>query len=151
MLGIKDYKGLSLEIALDRFEKVKKTIEEVYPKIEKDKKLKETTDKFLSQVKQYINTTEKRIKNKYNYVEYNNYNGKVRNTKEEIAKFLKETEMAAQQKKKVNYFVEDKKPKFKDSPSIYTNELKNNNNYNNQNNINNKNKNEENKKIITND
>ena len=152
MLGIKDYKGLSLEIALDRFEKVKKTIEEVYPKIEKDKKLKETTDKFLSQVKQYINTTEKRIKNKYNYVEYNNYNGKVRNTKEEIAKFVKETEMAAQQRKKVNYFVEDKKPKYRDSPSIYTNELKNNiNNNNQQNNINNQNKKDESKKIITND
>ena len=88
MLGLKDYKGLSLEIALDRFEKVKKTIEEVYPKIEKDKKLKETTDKFLSQVNQYIDITEKRIKNKYNYVEYNNYSGKIRNTKEEIAKFV---------------------------------------------------------------
>ena len=72
MLGQKDYKGLSLEIALDRFEKVKAIIDEVYPKIEKDKKLKETTDKFLAQVKQYISTTEKRIKNKYNYVEYNN-------------------------------------------------------------------------------
>ena len=60
--------------------------------------------------------------------------------------------MAAQQRKKINYFIEDKKPKFKDSPSIYVNELKNNmNNNNRQNNMNNNNKNNENMKIITND
>ena len=100
MLGIKDYKGLSLEMALIKFEKVKKTIDEVYPKIEKNKNLKETTDKFLDQVKQYMNATDKRIKSKYNYIDYN-YSGKVRNTKEEIARFLKETEMASQQKKKL--------------------------------------------------
>lgn len=45
-----------------------------------------------------MNSTDKRIKSKYNYIEYN-YTGKVRNTKEEIARFLKETEMASQQKK----------------------------------------------------
>ena len=150
MLGIKDYKGLSLEMALIKFEKVKKTIDEVYPKIEKNKNLKETTDKFLDQVKQYMNSTDKRIKSKYNYIEYN-YTGKVRNTKEEIARFLKETEMASQQKKKINYFINDQKPKYKDSPSLYSNELKNNINKNNVCNNNNTANKKDDKKIITND
>ena len=150
MLGIKDYKGLSLEMALIKFEKVKKTIDEVYPKIEKNKNLKETTDKFLDQVKQYMNATDKRIKSKYNYIEYN-YTGKVRNTKEEIARFLKETEMASQQKKKINYFINDQKPKYKDSPSLYSNELKNNINKNNVCNNNNTANKKDDKKIITND
>ena len=149
MQGVRYYKGLSLEIALDSFEKVKVIIDEVYPKIEKDKDLKETTDKFLTQVKQYINTTEKRIKNKYNYTPTYNYGGKITDPKKEVAKFLKETERASQQRKKINYFVSDTKPKYKDSPSMYTNELKNNvNNATNKNNNVNK---KDDKSIITND
>ena len=160
MLGLKDYKGLSLEIALDRFEKAKEIIDEVYPKIEKDKKqkeLKEKTDKFLAQLKQYISTTEKRIKNKYSYTTYN-YSGKITDPKTEVAKFLKETERASEErKKKINYIImNNQKPKYNDSPSYYINEsknnpMRNNNNYNlNNNNNNNQNKKDD-KKIITND
>ena len=151
MLGMKDYKGLNLEIALDRFEKVKGIIDEVYPKIEKDKKLKETTDNFLNQVKQYITTTENRIKTKYTFTPTYNYSGKITDPKTEVAKFLKETQMASQ-RKKVNYFINDKKPKYKDTPSMYINEARNNNinNMNNMNNNNLPNKKDE-KKIITND
>ena len=146
--GVNYYKGLTLEIALDCFEKVKAIIDEVYPKIEKDKELKEKTDKFLSQVKQYISTTEKRIKNKYNYVPTYNFSGKITDPKKEVAKFLKETERASQERKKINYFIPDKKQKYKDYPSMYTNELKNNINNNNINNNQNK---KDDKSIITND
>ena len=151
MLGIKDYKGLSLEIALDRFEKVKEIIDEVYPKIEKDEKLKETTDKFLSQVKQYITSTELRIKNKYNYIPTYNYSGKIIDPKKEVANFLKQTQLNSQ-RQKINYFGNEAKPRFKDSPSMYTNQYQNNLNMNN--NLNNKNTNQskkDDKKIITND
>jgi len=148
MLGMKDYNALNLEIALDRFEKVKEKIDEVYPKIEKDKKLKETTDNFLNRVKQYITTTENRIKTKYTFTPTYNYSGRITDPKTEVAKFLKETQMASQ-RKKVNYFINDKKPKYKDTPSMYTNEVRNNN-INNMNNNNLPNKKDE-KKIITND
>ena len=94
MMGVKDYKGLSLEIALDRFEKVKKIIEEVYPKIEKNEKLKETTDKFLNQVKQYITTTEKRIQTKYNFTPSYAYSSQSTDAKTEVARFLKEAELS---------------------------------------------------------
>ena len=152
MLGIKDYKSINLEIALDRFEKVKEIIDEVYPKIEKDKKLKETTDKFLAQVKQYMSTTQTRIKNKYNFVPTYSYSGKVSDPKKEVARFLKET--MESKKPKINYFAEiNQKPKFKDSPSMYINQYKNNNiNNNNNANANNNTANKKDgKSIITND
>ena len=151
MLGIKDYKSINLEIALDRFEKAKEIIDEVYPKIEKDKKLKETTDKFLENLKRYMSTTQNRIKTKYNYVPTYSFGGKTLDPKQEVARFLKETERASKQKPKINYFAElNKKPKFRDSPSMYINQYKNNN-INNNNTNNNANNKKDGKSIITND
>ena len=99
MQGITNYKKLNYEISLDIFERVKETIEEVYPKIEKNEDMKKKTDNFLKQVKQYIDTTNKQIKQKYNYVPSYNY-GAITDAKKEVAKFLKETELAAQERKK---------------------------------------------------
>ena len=153
MDGLNDIKKINLEIALDKFERVKATIEEVYPKIEKDEKMKETTDNFLKKVKQNIDYTEKRIKQKYNYVPSYNYKGT--DAKEEVAKFLKETEIASQErKKKLANIINDIKSKPKDSPSYYMNQNRNYNNYNNMNNNANNNNNapkQDDKKIITND
>jgi ATP-dependent 26S proteasome regulatory subunit len=153
MQGIMDCKKYNYEIGLDKFEKVKATIEEVYPKIEKDEKMKKTTDDFLKQVNKNIDITEKRIKQKYNYVPAYNYAGV--DAKQEVARFLKETELAAQErKKKLTNIITSIKKKPKDSPSYYMND--NNNNYdnnvngNNNNNINNNQKKDD-QKIITND
>ena len=152
MQGIMDCKKYNYEIGLDKFEKVKATIEEVYPKIEKDEKMKKTTDDFLKQVNKNIDITEKRIKQKYNYVPSYNYAGT--DAKQEVARFLKETELAAQErKKKLTSIITNIKKKPKDSPSYYMNE---NNNYNNNvngnnNNINNNNQKKDDQKIITND
>ena len=52
--GVKDYKSFSLELALDKFEKVDKIIKEAYPHIKNNPNLKETTDKFQRQVTQYL-------------------------------------------------------------------------------------------------
>ena len=156
MDGLNDCKKLNYEIGLDKFERVKATIEEVYPKIEKDEQLKdmkETTDNFLKQVNQKIDYAEKKIKQKYNYVPTYNYSAQ--NAKEEVANFLKATELASQERKKkfVN-ILNDIKSKPKDSPSYYMNQNRNynnaNNNMNNNNNNNNAPKNDD-KKIITND
>ena len=155
MDGLNDCKKINYEIGLDKFERVKATIEEVYPKIEKDEKLKdmkETTDNFLKQVNQKIEYTEQKIKQKYNYVPTYNYSAQ--NAKEEVAKFLKATEMASQErKKKYINILNDIKGKPKDSPSYYMNQNRNNNNFNNNanNNNNNASKQDDNKKIITND
>jgi len=151
MQGIMDCKKYNYEIGLDKFERVKATIEEVYPKIEKDEKMKKTTDDFLKQVNKNIDITEKRIKQKYNYVPSYNYAGT--DAKQEVARFLKETELAAQErKKKLTSIITNIKKKPKDSPSYYMNE---NNNYNNNVNANNNNVNNNQKKddqkIITND
>jgi len=154
MQGITNYKKLNYEISLDIFERVKATIEEVYPKIEKNEDMKKKTDNFLKQVKQYIDTTNKQIKQKYNYVPSYNY-GAITDAKKEVAKFLKETELAAQErKKKINMIFTEVKKKPRDSPSYYMNEnqnFNNNNNINNQNINNNNNQKDDNKKIITND
>jgi len=151
MQGIMDCKKYNYEIGLDKFERVKATIEEVYPKIEKDENMKKTTDDFLKQVNKNIDITEKRIKQKYNYVPSYNYAGT--DAKKEVARFLKETELAAQErKKKLTSIITNIKKKPKDSPSYYMNE---NNNYNNNVNANNNNVNNNQKKddqkIITND
>ena len=151
MQGIMDCKKYNYEIGLDKFERVKATIEEVYPKIEKDENMKKTTDDFLKQVNKNIDITEKRIKQKYNYVPSYNYAGT--DAKQEVARFLKETELAAQErKKKLTSIITNIKKKPKDSPSYYMNE---NNNYNNNVNANNNNVNNNQKKddqkIITND
>ena len=150
MQGINDCKKLNYEIGLDKFERVKQTIEKVYPKIEKDEKMKETTDDFLKQVNLNIDLTEKRIKKKYDYAPTYNYTGL--NAKEEVARFLKETELAAQKRKKeLTSIISDIKKKPKDSPSYYMNEKKNFDN-NTNNNINNNNtQKQDDKKIITND
>ena len=152
MQGIMDCKKYNYEIGLDKFEKVKATIEEVYPKIEKDEKMKKTTDDFLKQVNKNIDITEKRIKQKYNYVPAYNYAGV--DAKQEVARFLKETELAAQErKKKLTNIITSIKTKPKDSPSYYMNENNNyNNNVNGNNNINNNNnQKKDDQKIITND
>ena len=155
MQGINDIKKVNYEIGLDKFERIKATIEEVYPKIEKDENMKKITDDFLKQVNQRIDTTQKLIKQKYNYVPSYNYNGL--DAKKEVAKFLKETELASQQrKKKFLSFLTDTKKKSKDSPSYYMNENRNFNNNNNNNVNNNANNNnnkpkDESQKIITND
>ena len=149
--GINDCKKYNYEIGLDKFERIKATIEEVYPKIEKNEEMKKTTDDFLKQVNIYIDKTEKSIKQKYNYVPAYNYQGL--DAKQEVAKFLKETELAAQErKKKITSIITDLKKKPKDSPSYYMNEKpKFNNNANNNVNNNANAPKEEDKKIITND
>ena len=153
MQGITDCKKYNYEIGLDKFERIKKTIEEVYPKIEKDEEMKKTTDDFLKKVNQYITTTERQIKQKYSYVPAYNYSNEL-DAKKEVARFLKETELASQERKKkfVN-IMNDLKQKPKDSPSYYMNNDRNyNNNINNNtnNNPNNAPKKDE-TKIITDD
>ena len=116
--------------------------------------MKKITDDFLKQVNQRIDATQKLIKQKYNYVPSYNYNGL--DAKKEVAKFLKETELASQQrKKKFISLLTDIKKKPKDSPSYYMNKNRNvnNNNNNNNNNANNNNdkQKDESQKIITND
>ena len=154
MDGLNDCKKLNYEIGLDKFERVKATIEEVYPKIEKDEKLKdmkETTDNFLKQVNQKIEYAERKIKQKYNYVPTYNYSAP--NAKEEVANFLKATELASKErKKKVVDILNNIKSKPKDSPSYYMNQNRNyNNNMNNNTNNNNNAPKNDDKKIITND
>lgn len=65
--GVKDYKSFSLEMALDKFEKVSKIIKEAYPHIQNNPALKETTDKFARQVKQYLTSTEYQIEHRFDY------------------------------------------------------------------------------------
>ena len=152
MQGIIDCKKYNHEIGLDKFERVKATIEEVYPKIEKDEEMKKTTDDFLKKVNQYINTTQKQIKNKYSYAPVYNFSNDL-DAKKEVAKFLKETELASQErKKKLVTIFNDMKKKPKDSPSYYMNDDRNyNNNMNNNNNNNANAPKKDETKIITND
>ena len=65
--GTKDYKQFSLELALDKFEKALDLVNKSYPHIVNDPNLKSTTDNFLKQLNQYIQTTKFQIKNKYEY------------------------------------------------------------------------------------
>ena len=154
MQGINEYKKYNFEIALDCFERVKKTIDEAYPKIEKDKDMKSTTDTFLKQVNQYIELANQKIKTKYNYMPSYNYNAL--NAKKEVAKFLKETELAEKERKKKIANMINETIKKKNSPSYFMNEPNNNFNYKYQNNIpqNNNaqnNQQKDDKKIITDD
>ena len=65
--GTNDYKSYSLELALAKFEKALDVVNKTYPHIINDPNLKPTTDNFLKQLNQYINTTKFQIKNKYEY------------------------------------------------------------------------------------
>ena len=127
MQGIIDYKNYNYEIGLDKFERVKATIKEVYPNIEEDEEIKRTTLNFLKQVNQYINITQNQIKRKNGFISSYNYNNDF-NTKKEVIKFPKEN------KKNIVTNVSGIKKVPKDSPSYYMNFDRNNNNINNNNN-----------------
>ena len=122
--GVKDYKNFSLEMALDKFEKVTKMINEAYPHIQNNPNLKETTDKFQRQVKQYLTTTEYQIQHRFDYkstagfadVDYQ------KKKNEEIAQMVRDAE---ESNKKKNYYIPQ------------TNNNVNNNNQPNYNNSNN--------------
>ena len=116
--------------------------------------MKSTTDTFLKQVNQYIELANQKIKTKYNYMPSYNYNAL--NAKKEVAKFLKETELAEKERKKKIANMINETIKKKNSPSYFMNEPNNNFNYKYQNNIpqNNNaqnNQQKDDKKIITDD
>ena len=148
--GVKDYKSFSLEIALDKFEKVSKIIKETYPHVQNNPSLKETTDKFARQVKQYLTSTEYQIQHRFDYkpvAGFADVNSKTRQ-KEEIAQMIRDAE---ESNKKTNYYV----------PQNNTNNSNNQQNYNNNQNVNNNNTNsnkntnsnakKDDKSIVTND
>ena len=147
--GVKDYKSFSLEMALDKFEKVSKIIKEAYPHIQNNPNLKETTDKFARQVKQYLTSTEYQIQHRFDYkstagfadVDYK------KKQKDEIAQMIRDAEDS---NKKTNYI-----PQNNNSNNYINNTQNYNNNPSTNNNINNKNVNNNTKKddksIVTND
>jgi len=92
--GVKDYKNYSLELALDKFEKVSKIIKEAYPYIQNDPKLKETTIKFQRQVNQYLTQTDYQIKHKYDFKSTAGYADTDYKKKQEneIAQMIKDAE-----------------------------------------------------------
>ena len=148
--GVKDYKSFSLELALDKFEKVDKIIKEAYPHIKNNPNLKETTDKFQRQVTQYLTQTEYQIKHRFDYKStagYADVDSSIRQ-KNEIAQMIRDAE---ESNKKQNYYT----PR---NNNINNNIQKNNYNSNNTNINNNQNNNiktnnnkKDDKAIVTND
>ena len=144
-LGQKDYKNYSLELALDKFEKVSKIIKEAYPHIQNDPNLKKTTDSFQRQVNQYLSTTEYQIQHKYDYkstagfadVDYQ------KRKNEEIAQMIRDAE---ESNKKQNYYVPQNNSNTNNNRQNFNKSVNNNSNPNN----NNANKKDD-KSIVTND
>jgi spastin len=144
--GMKDYKNYSLELALDKFEKVAKVIKEVYPFIQNNPNLKETTDKFQRQVNQYLKSTEYQIQHKFDYkstagfadVDYK------KKQKEEIAQMIRDAE---ESNKKKNYYV----PQNNNATVSNNQQNYNNNNQNNAANNKTSNAKKDDKSIVTND
>ncbi len=147
-MGQKDYKNYSLELALDKFEKVNKIIKEAYPHIQNDPSLKETTDKFQRQVNQYLSTTEYQIQHKYDYKSTAGYADVdyQKRKNEEIAQMIRDAE---ESNKKQNYYVPQNNNNTNNNRQNYNNSVNNNSNANN-NNTNNANKKDD-KAIVTND
>ena len=148
--GVKDYKNFSLEMALDKFERVNKMIKEAYPHIQSNPNLKETTDKFQRQVNQYLKSTEYQIQHRFDYKSTAGYADvdyqKKKN--EEIAQMVRDAE---ESNKKNHYYI----PQNNNSNNNNINNSNNQQNYNNSNNNNNNTKNTNNKKddkaIVSND
>ena len=151
--GQKDYKNFSLELALDKFEKVSKIIKDAYPHIQNNPNLKETTDKFQRQVNQFLTQTEYQIQHRFDYKStagYADVDYKKRQ-KEEIAQMVRDAE---ESNKKNNYYIPQSNNNSNSSRQNYNNANNNaNNNFNNNNtnnNTNNANKKDD-KAIVTND
>ena len=145
--GVKDYKSFSLELALDKFEKVTKMIKEAYPHIQNNPNLKETTDKFQRQVNQYLKQTEYQIQHKYDYKTTAGYADVDYKKKQnnEIAQMVRDAE---ESNKKQNYYIPQKNNNtYKNNSNQYNNNT-NNNNINNNKTSNNK---KDDKAIVTND
>ena len=149
--GVKDYKSFSLEMALDKFEKVSKIIKEAYPHIQNNPALKETTDKFARQVKQYLTSTEYQIEHRFDYKStagYADVDSK-KKQREEIAQMIRDAESS---NKKTTYYVPQ---------NNNVNNSSNQQNFNNSTNVNNTNSNsnknassnakKDDKSIVTND
>ena len=149
--GVKDYKSFSLEMALDKFEKVSKIIKEAYPHIQNNPALKETTDKFARQVKQYLTSTEYQIEHRFDYKStagYADVDSK-KKQREEIAQMIRDAESS---NKKNTYYVPQ---------NNNVNNSNNQQNFNNSTNVNNTNSNsnknassnakKDDKSIVTND
>ena len=151
--GVKDYKSFSLEMALDKFEKVSKIIKEAYPHIQNNPALKETTDKFARQVKQYLTSTEYQIEHRFDYKStagYADVDSK-KKQREEIAQMIRDAESS---NKKTTYYVPQ---------NNNVNNSSNQQNFNNSSNVNNTNTNsnsnknassnakKDDKSIVTND
>ena len=151
--GVKDYKSFSLEMALDKFEKVSKIIKEAYPHIQNNPALKETTDKFARQVKQYLTSTEYQIEHRFDYKStagYADVDSK-KKQREEIAQMIRDAESS---NKKTTYYVPQ---------NNNVNNSSNQQNFNNSANVNNTNTNsnsnknassnakKDDKSIVTND
>jgi spastin len=151
--GVKDYKSFSLEMALDKFEKVSKIIKEAYPHIQNNPALKETTDKFARQVKQYLTSTEYQIEHRFDYKStagYADVDSK-KKQREEIAQMIRDAESS---NKKTTYYVPQ---------NNNVNNSSNQQNFNNSTNVNNTNTNsnsnknassnakKDDKSIVTND
>ena len=154
--GQKDYKNFSLELALDKFEKVSKIIKDAYPHIQNNPNLKETTDKFQRQLNQFLTQTEYQIQHRFDYktsAGYADVDYKKRQ-KEEIAQMVRDAE---ESNKKKNYFIPQNNNNNNSSRQNYNNTNNNvnnnvNNNFNSNNNNNAKNTNKkDDKAIVTND
>ena len=148
--GVKDYKSFSLEIALDKFEKVSKIIKETYPHIQNNPSLKETTDKFARQVKQYLTSTEYQIQHRFDYkpvAGFADVNSKTRQ-KEEIAQMIRDAE---ESNKKTNYYVPQNNTNNSNNQQNYNNNQNANNNNTNSNKNINSNAKKGDKSIVTND
>ena len=146
--GVKDYKNYSLEIALDKFEKVTEMIKEAYPHIQNNPNLKETTDKFQRQVNQYLKQTEYQIQHKYDYKTTAGYADVDYKKKQnnEIAQMVRDAE---ESNKKQNYYIPQKNNNtYQNNSNQYNNNTNNNNNINNNKTSNNK---KDDKAIVTND
>ena len=145
--GVKDYKNYSLELALDKFEKVSKIIKEAYPYIQNDPKLKETTIKFQRQVNQYLTQADYQIKHKYDYKTTAGYADSDYKKKQEneIAQMIKDAE---ESNKRNNYYFPQNNNQ--NNYNQNNNRRNENNNIENNNNKNNNNKKDD-KNIVTND
>ena len=145
--GVKDYKNFSLEMALDKFEKVNKIIKEAYPYIQNNPSLKETTDKFQRQVTQYLTQTEYQIQHRFDYKSTAGYADVdyKKKQKEEIAQMIRDAE---ESNKKKTYYSPQNNNTNNNQPAFSNNV--NNNINNNANNKTNNNKKDD-KSIVTND
>ena len=100
--GVNDFKNFSYEIALDKFEKVDKTIKEAFPYIQNNPKMKETTEKFQRQVTQYLSSTEYKIAHRFDYKPQPGFRDfdYEKNMKRDIAQMIQDAEAS---NKKYNY------------------------------------------------